>query len=502
MDQKKYDVFISYSRKDYKKDDVVIPENIVSKVKDSLKDAGISYWFDEDGIYSGDTWAKKILNSIKASRVLVFIASESANKSPFTRKEIASANEFHIPILPFRLDDTPYDEDVLFRIIDLQYVAYYKKPEESLKELVEAIKTKLAILQEEEERKEKEEELKRRQAVEEEHRRQAEEEDRKRKEQQQKDIEAIRLACSKLNNEEKIIEVDRSNLLLEAKAKVKDPTEQEKLMNDIINSSPIRKKSEQAIQQLRHKIESLENELKSLQQEKENLIFEIDEKQKLVADKELLATNIEQKYQNEVKRLENQVAQQQSELIATKNQQRILASQLAKSEEQLSITEKKLINNVKNIKRGFRWWIHLVYVILLVFLFCGWLASNSKMKELQQLCTDKTTIKTTETPIKTDTTITMPTAPRLASDMEVDSKNLKKYLYTGPLNADGKPEGKGRAVFPNKDTFEGTFINGKLAKGRYTFAKDGTYFLGNFTENEKPDTTHGAYYKKNGEKIN
>ena len=95
MDQKKYDVFISYSRKDYVDENAnVIPGNIVSKVKDSFKAAGISYWFDEEGIYSGDAWAKKILNSIKASRIFVFIASENANKSPFTRKEIASADEF------------------------------------------------------------------------------------------------------------------------------------------------------------------------------------------------------------------------------------------------------------------------------------------------------------------------------------------------------------------------------------------------------------------------
>ena len=105
-------------------------------------------------------------------------------------------------------------------------------------------------------------------------------------------------------------------------------------------------------------------------------------------------------------------------------------------------------------------------------------------------------------PISTDTTITEPTAPRQVSNMEVNSKNLKKYLYTGQLNTDGEPDGEGTAVFPNKDTFEGTFVNGKLTKGRYTFAKDGTYFLGNFTENEEPDTAHGAYYHKNGENIN
>ena len=51
----KYDVFISYSRKDYLDDNGnVINGNVISKVKDILTKENISYWFDEDGIYSGD----------------------------------------------------------------------------------------------------------------------------------------------------------------------------------------------------------------------------------------------------------------------------------------------------------------------------------------------------------------------------------------------------------------------------------------------------------------
>lgn len=491
MDKKQYDVFISYSRKDYvDENDNAIPGNVVSEIKAALKAAGISYWIDEEANYVSEAWAKFILNCIKSSKVIVFVASKNANQSEWTRKEIAAANEFKKPIIPFRIDDSLYDEDVFLRLVDLQYIAHYKNPDTSLGDLVETVKSKLEQIKVEEDalRKKKEEERMRRQAEEEERRRQAEEEIRKHKEQQQKDIEAIRLACSKLNNEETKFEVDRSNLLLETKAKVKDLAEQEKLMNDIISSSPIRKKIEQEIQQLRYKIESLENELKSLQQENDNLNVEIQKNQELLAEKEQLVTNMEQKFHSEVERQENQVAQQQSELINAKKQ--------------LSLTEKKLVNSGKGANRGFRWWIHLIYVILLAFFFLGWLGSNSKMKELQQLYKDQTTIHAKESPIKNDTTITTPTTPLQASNMEVNSKNLKKYLYTGPLNADGKPEGKGRAVFPNKDTFEGTFVNGMLAEGRYTFAKDGTYFLGTFNEREEPDITHGAYYNINGKKIN
>lgn len=390
MDRKEYDVFISYSRKDYVDDKGnVIPGNVVSEIKAALKAAGISYWIDEEANYVSEAWAKFILNCIKSSKIIVFVASKNANHSEWTRKEIAAANEFRKTIIPFRIDESHYDEDVFLRLVDLQYIAHYKNPDTSLDELVVAVKNNLMQIKEKEEI-------------------------RKSKKQEQKDIEAIRLACSKLNNKEAEFEVERSNLLLEAKAKVKDPAELEELINDIISSSPIRKKSEQEIQQLKDKIENLSVES----------------------------------------------------------------------------------------NHSFRWWIHLIYVIIIAVLFFGWLGSNSENKELQRLYTDQTTNRTTVSPIKTDTTITKPTTPRQASDMEVYSRNLKKYRYTGPLNADGKPEGKGSAIFPNKDTFEGTFINGRLVEGRYTFANDGTYFLGTFNEKEEPDTAHGAYYNKNGKKIN
>jgi len=87
-----YDVFISYSRKDYvDKNSNVIPNNPVSAIKDSLRDAGISYWFDKEGVHVGDTFAKKIARSIEQSDILIFISSKNSNKSDYTSKEIALA---------------------------------------------------------------------------------------------------------------------------------------------------------------------------------------------------------------------------------------------------------------------------------------------------------------------------------------------------------------------------------------------------------------------------
>ena len=77
----KYDVFISYSRLDYKDEKGnVIPDNVVSKVKDALTSAGVTYWFDEDGIHHGDDFAEKIVANIEESDIFIYLSTENANK--------------------------------------------------------------------------------------------------------------------------------------------------------------------------------------------------------------------------------------------------------------------------------------------------------------------------------------------------------------------------------------------------------------------------------------
>lgn len=138
-----YDVFISYSRKDYVDESGdVIKGNIIEKIKNLLKDNGISFWIDEDGINSGDEFAHLIANSIKNSKILIFVSSENSNKSEWTRKEIATAISYKKKIIPFKCDDAPYDDSINFYISDFDYIAYHNE-EKSFKRLVSSIKQHL-----------------------------------------------------------------------------------------------------------------------------------------------------------------------------------------------------------------------------------------------------------------------------------------------------------------------------------------------------------------------
>lgn len=102
---------------------------------------------------------------------------------------------------------------------------------------------------------------------------------------------------------------------------------------------------------------------------------------------------------------------------------------------------------------------------------------------------------------------------------------MGEYLYTGPVDESGLPNGFGEAVFitngiPNGftykgpfekgnfsgdrrailtnddgDTFVGTFKNNNFVKGKYTIAETGEYFIGTFS-NGAPSI--GTWFNKDG----
>ena len=102
---------------------------------------------------------------------------------------------------------------------------------------------------------------------------------------------------------------------------------------------------------------------------------------------------------------------------------------------------------------------------------------------------------------------------------------LGECSYTGTVNKNGMPDGKGTAVFTedgqklvgnfengivdgdsihiyyaNGNTFVGTFKNNKLHHGRFTWVDDGSYFDGFFKDGQ-PDMKRGAMYNKNGKRL-
>lgn len=234
MENTKYDVFISYSRLDYVDENKnIIPDNEVSKIKDALTKAGISYWFDEDGIYSGQNFVDRIVTNIENAKIFLFLSTENANNSQWTCKEIASADEFNKHIIPVRIDDTPYNKKILFRIADLDYIEYYTNPQKGIEDMIKSIKTYLDELEFEERRKKEDEE-------------------------QNQLLQEIISYSSSLHREESNLELERNKLLAKIE-KIKDKNRRENLKKEIIGDNPNQKKSLSEIKKLKEYIAEIES---------------------------------------------------------------------------------------------------------------------------------------------------------------------------------------------------------------------------------------------------
>ena len=92
----KYDVFISYSRKDFEE-----VSAIIEKIKAALP--GLSYWFDIDGIESGDEFEDKIISAIDNSSYVLFALSENSIGSQWTKDEVMYAKNTDKKVIPVLL---------------------------------------------------------------------------------------------------------------------------------------------------------------------------------------------------------------------------------------------------------------------------------------------------------------------------------------------------------------------------------------------------------------
>lgn len=138
----KYDVFVSYSRKDYVDEQGnPIDGNPISAILSFLDDNDITYWFDKDGIYSGSEFVEIITDAITGSKMMIFVSSEHSNASPWTTGEIFEAIEQEKLIVPFKIDNSSYNKKYRMMVRPLDYIEYFSNPAVAFDSLLKAIKT-------------------------------------------------------------------------------------------------------------------------------------------------------------------------------------------------------------------------------------------------------------------------------------------------------------------------------------------------------------------------
>ncbi|MBR5333801.1 MAG: toll/interleukin-1 receptor domain-containing protein, partial [Alistipes sp.] len=110
----KYDVFISYSRKD---------TTIADKICAALDRAEITYFIDRQGIGGGFEFPKILAENIIESRIFLLIASENAYASKFTTNEIIFAfnKKPKNSILPYIIDKSELPLELQFTFAGINW---------------------------------------------------------------------------------------------------------------------------------------------------------------------------------------------------------------------------------------------------------------------------------------------------------------------------------------------------------------------------------------------
>lgn len=130
----KYDVFISYSRKD---------KDVVNEISRLLDASGITYWLDTQKVHMGSEFMADIVNAIENSTLTLFISSSESNNSIYTAKEVALAFNAGKYIIPYKIDNSSFSKKLQFVMTDLNCIDATPYSIQKAKALVSDIKSLL-----------------------------------------------------------------------------------------------------------------------------------------------------------------------------------------------------------------------------------------------------------------------------------------------------------------------------------------------------------------------
>ena len=93
-------VFISYSHKD---------REFVHQLSEDLRNEGFDLWIDIEQISAGVNWQRTIAEGLKASKVLIFVASKHSAESSWMVHEVTTFLSAGNTVIPIIIDETGYD---------------------------------------------------------------------------------------------------------------------------------------------------------------------------------------------------------------------------------------------------------------------------------------------------------------------------------------------------------------------------------------------------------
>ena len=117
--QKKYDVFISYSRKD---------SAIADEICQAFDSVGVTYFIDRKGMGGTANYVTKIAEEIDNSKAMLLLASANSYKSKYVSIELHYAFNHDVVVLPYALDETPTPKDFEILLIHANWHYFKEDP--------------------------------------------------------------------------------------------------------------------------------------------------------------------------------------------------------------------------------------------------------------------------------------------------------------------------------------------------------------------------------------
>ena len=126
-DERKHDVFISYSTKD---------GDIANKVCYILEENNLKCWIAPRNISSGRIYLDEIADAIKSTKIIVLIYSTYSQDSKYVNNEINMAFSHNKKILSFNIDNSMPRDDMEYFLKITQWLSAYPEPEDEFEALV------------------------------------------------------------------------------------------------------------------------------------------------------------------------------------------------------------------------------------------------------------------------------------------------------------------------------------------------------------------------------
>ena len=126
-DERKHDVFISYSTKN---------GDIANKVCYILEQNNLKCWIAPRNISSGRIYVDEIADAIKSTKIVVLIYSTYSQESKYVNNEINMAFSHNKKILSFNIDNSMPSEDMEYFLKVTQWLPAFPNPEDEFETLV------------------------------------------------------------------------------------------------------------------------------------------------------------------------------------------------------------------------------------------------------------------------------------------------------------------------------------------------------------------------------